>query len=256
MSGAIARALATEGPIDRTQAFVPATVTRHENIRRGSLNRTNELLRGVRRVDRGGKRYHGNTRDTVQSQVLVRPLGVSSVLFRGGGCDGRIDSHRSGVSEVIRHGHGGIVGRGQGTKQRGGGSNFRQRRNQLPLGVGGDLGNGAFADAVREGAGRVGLEAFPRGRYLLERPSLELSFPWPRILQHPAPFRRDMLRLCSAPCPRRALPSWPAEDPLMLGRWWLRPSARQRERLRTQSYRGLPGVGAPGVGGPGCARGG
>ena len=93
-------------------------------------------------------------RDAFQSKVFVRPLGVSGVPFSGGG--GRVDRRRSGVSKVRRHGHGAVIAHGQTTKKRRGRSNIRQRGKHLPLGAGGDLGDGGFAAAVREGAEKTG----------------------------------------------------------------------------------------------------
>ena len=69
LSGVTARAkdfwggeLPTGDPIGKTKVFMAAIVTHHENIRRGGLDRTSELLRGVGRVDRGGKREDRNAR--------------------------------------------------------------------------------------------------------------------------------------------------------------------------------------------------
>ena len=76
----------------------------------------------------------------------MRPLGIYGVLFRGGG-GGRVDRRRASVDKVRRPGYVAVIGHGQATKKRGGGSNFRQRRNHLPPRAGGDLGNGAFVAA-------------------------------------------------------------------------------------------------------------
>ena len=73
-----------------------------------------------------------------------------------GDCSGRVDRRCAGVSKVRRHGHDAVIGRGQATKKRGRGSNISQRGSHLPLGAGGDLGDGAFAAAVGGGARRAG----------------------------------------------------------------------------------------------------
>ena len=76
--------------------------------------------------------------------MLVRSLDVGNVLLRGG-CGGRVNRRCASVRNVRRHWYGAVIGDDQATKKRGEGSNISQRRNHLPLGAGGDLGNGAFA---------------------------------------------------------------------------------------------------------------
>ena len=74
------------------------------------------------------------------------------------------------------------------------------------------------------------LEASPRGRFLLLRPSL--SFPLPRFPRLPATFRRDVPLPLPAPGPWRDLPLWPTVSPLTLGRRWCRSPVRRWELSR------------------------
>ena len=85
------------------------------------------------------------------------PVGRLQYDFRGDG--GSIDRRRGSVGKVRRHEHCVVIGHGQATIKRDGGSNFRQRGNNLPLGAGEDLGNGSSATAVRGGPRRVGLRS-------------------------------------------------------------------------------------------------
>ena len=128
----------------------------HENIRRGGLDGTSEMLRGVRRVDRIGKRENRNARYVFEPQVFVRPVNVGGVLCRGG-CGGGVDRRSSGVSTDRRHRHSAVIGHGQAIKTRIGRNNISQRRNRLPLTSNAlDLGDGDSSAAVRRGAGRTG----------------------------------------------------------------------------------------------------
>ena len=79
---------------------------------------------------------------------------------------------------------------------------------------------------------RDDMETSPRGRYFLLRPSLELSFHWPRFPRRPASFRRDVPLPLSVLGPRRDLPSWPAESPPTPGCRWSRSPARRWELSR------------------------
>ena len=89
-------------------SYLPS-LQHHENIRRGGLDRTSELLRGVERVDRRGKREDRNARYVFASQVFTRPCNASGVRFHCD-CDGGVDCRRLGVSKVRRHGHGVVIG--------------------------------------------------------------------------------------------------------------------------------------------------
>ena len=91
-------------------------------------------------------------------------------------------------------------------------------------------GRGALLLPSAEELEELARAASPRERFLLFRPSLELSSPLTRFPQLPAPFQRDVPLPLSAPEPRRDLPSWLAESPLTLG--WSRSPAWRWELSR------------------------
>ena len=123
-------------------------VAHHENIRRGGLDRTSELLRDVGKVDRRGRREDISARDVFESQVFVRPFNAGGVPFRGGS-GGGVNRRCSGVSKVRRHEHGAVIGYGQAPKKQ-----HQLARGPLPLaGDARDLRNWGSSAAVRGGVG-------------------------------------------------------------------------------------------------------
>ena len=107
--------LPTGDPVGGTKAFMAVVVPYHENIKRGGLDRTSELLRGVQRVGRGRKRKDRFASNVFETEVFVRPFNFGGVLGSGG-CGGGVDRRCSSVGEVRRHGHGVVVGHGQAAK--------------------------------------------------------------------------------------------------------------------------------------------
>lgn len=124
----------------------------HENIERGGLNRTGELLRGFRRINREGERKDQYTNVFVGALIIGRVLGGAG---RGNG----VDRGCFGVVNVRRHQHGAGIGHGQSARKIGRGGSITQRSAQLPLAAfASDLCNGGAlaVDSARPGiAGSV-----------------------------------------------------------------------------------------------------
>lgn len=68
--------------VSGTKGFTAIVVAHHENVERGGLGRTSELLRDARRVTRGGERKDINTSGVYETEVFVRQFNFGGVLGR------------------------------------------------------------------------------------------------------------------------------------------------------------------------------
>lgn len=115
------------------------------------------MLRGVRRVDRGGETRDENAGDVFETEILVRPFMFGCMLCHGG-CGGGGDHHCSSVGKLRQQVYEEVLEDDQAAKKLGWRGRMSCRRNQLPLAADAcDLGGGGGSSAaVRGGAGGAG----------------------------------------------------------------------------------------------------